>query len=158
MKGLAAAALTRVGYRSAGGVMVITKFFLTVAWDCAAVSVGEDMAAFVLLVLRFWCRARVPPTGAFFARSSKEKSQPRVVRPGPLFSRLSAKARLLAGLFFIYFLFNELSKTRMPLFTNLFFGCRSLNRSLLFDLTCEFGGFLGKIPGPTIGSTRTKVQ
>ena len=53
--GAAAAALARVGDRAAGGVVVVTELFLAEAWAGAAASVGEDVAALVLLGL-FGCR------------------------------------------------------------------------------------------------------
>jgi hypothetical protein len=45
--GAAAAALARVFDRLAGGVMVVTKFFLTEAGAAAAASVGEDVTALI---------------------------------------------------------------------------------------------------------------
>lgn len=43
--GLAGATATRVFDRAAGGVMVVTKFFVAEACAAAAASVGEDVAA-----------------------------------------------------------------------------------------------------------------
>jgi hypothetical protein len=45
--GAAAAALARVGERTAGGVVVVAKFFSAEAGAAAAASVGEDVAALV---------------------------------------------------------------------------------------------------------------
>jgi hypothetical protein len=47
--GAAAAALARVGDGAAGGVVVVAEFFLAEAGAGAAASVGEDVAALVLL-------------------------------------------------------------------------------------------------------------
>jgi hypothetical protein len=53
--GAAAAALFWVSDRAAAGVVVVAELFLAEARACAAVSVGEDVAALVLFVL-FRCR------------------------------------------------------------------------------------------------------
>ena len=49
--GLAGASGAEVGYRTAGGVVVVAEFFVGAfvaeAWAAAAVSVGEDVAALV---------------------------------------------------------------------------------------------------------------
>ena len=45
--GLMVAAFTWVLNRTAGGVMVVTKFFMAEARTAATVSVGEDVAALV---------------------------------------------------------------------------------------------------------------
>jgi hypothetical protein len=49
--GAAAAALYWISDRAAGGVVVVAELFLAETWACAAVSVGEDVAALVLFVL-----------------------------------------------------------------------------------------------------------
>jgi hypothetical protein len=49
--GAEAAALARIRDGAAGSVMVVTELFLAEAWACAAVAVGEDVAALVLFVL-----------------------------------------------------------------------------------------------------------
>jgi hypothetical protein len=53
--GAAATALAWVGDRAAGGVVVVTELFVAEAGAGAAASVGEDVAALVLLDL-FGCR------------------------------------------------------------------------------------------------------
>jgi hypothetical protein len=149
--GSATTALNWVGDGLSSRVMVVTEFFLTEAWACAAASVGEDVAALVLFGCFGICIVHVPPTGAFwckvFEREEMSLDCGSLVSlfsdcPGDSFFgvlRLNAKARLLAGLlvlsfsffylvlsslFSFYFYFNELSQTKTPLFANLFFGCR----------------------------------
>ena len=67
--GAAAAALARVRDGFAGGVVVVAELFLAEAWAGAAVSVGEDVAALVLL----WCFVGVvswvpSPRGGFLCK------------------------------------------------------------------------------------------
>jgi hypothetical protein len=70
--GAAAAALLRVGDGFSRGVVVVAELFLAEAGACAAVAVGEDVAALVL----FRCFGGVlhgpSPRGVFCAKSSEE--------------------------------------------------------------------------------------
>jgi ABC-type nitrate/sulfonate/bicarbonate transport system permease component len=73
--GAAAAALFRVGYGFAGGVVVVAEMLAAEAGAGAAVAVGEDVAALVLL--RFLVRlvhVCTPPVGQMCVKSSKEKT------------------------------------------------------------------------------------
>ncbi len=71
--GAAAAALAWVGYRLAGGVVVVAELFLAEAWTGAAASVGEDVAALVLFGC-FGCVLHVVlPTGTFFVQSLRKR-------------------------------------------------------------------------------------
>jgi hypothetical protein len=136
----AAAALVRVRYGLARGVVVVAEVFAAKAWAGAAVAIGEDVAA--LVVLRFGCVVHVPlPTGTCFVQSLRKKG----VESGlSLASGLNAKARLLAGpLFSFYFYFIEVRGTNMPTLMDLFFACSLLILSWLCDLrslVCEFWG------------------
>jgi hypothetical protein len=83
--GAAAAALARVGDRAAGGVMVVAELFVAEAGAGAAVSVGEDVAALVLLGCG-WCgvlHGLVPYPRQKCAKSSKEKTCVRTSGAGP---------------------------------------------------------------------------
>jgi hypothetical protein len=73
--GTAAAALARVGDGLARGVVVVAEVFAAQAWARAALAVGEDVAALVLL----WCFVGVvhwfpSPRGVFCAKSSEDWS------------------------------------------------------------------------------------
>jgi hypothetical protein len=122
--GAAAAATARVFDWFARGVVVVAELFVAEAWARAAASVGEDVAALVL----FWCfvcrvvrhvvhgpSPREPFLCKVFERRelsldfvSESASQlvsgwsDSLLR---LVLRLNAKARLLAGLFFLLVLF-----------------------------------------------------
>jgi len=64
--GAAAAALFGVRDWLSGGVVVVAELFLTEAWAGAAVAVGEDVAALILLGC-FGCVLHVfPPHGVLF--------------------------------------------------------------------------------------------
>jgi hypothetical protein len=84
--GAAAAALARVGDRAAGGVVVVAEFFLAEAGAGAAASLGEDVAALVLLGCG-WCgvlHGLVPYPRQKCAKSSKEKTCVRTSGAGPV--------------------------------------------------------------------------
>ena len=79
--GAAAAALLRVGDGSSGGVVVVAEVFVAEAGAGAAVAVGEDVAALVVLGwFGLGCgvdgvvHVFPPPLGRMCAKSSKEKT------------------------------------------------------------------------------------
>ena len=73
--GAAAAALAWVGDGLAGGVVVVAEVFSAEAWAGAAMSVGEDVAALVLLrCFGFELVHCVPPRVLFCAKSSEDWS------------------------------------------------------------------------------------
>jgi hypothetical protein len=80
-------------------VVVVAELFLAETWASAAASVGEDVAALVLL-WRFVCVVHVPlPTGYFFVQSIRKTGDKSGLPARAL--RLNAKARLLAGPLFL---------------------------------------------------------
>jgi hypothetical protein len=106
--GAAAAALARVGDGAAGGVVVVAEFFLAEAGAGAAASVGEDVAALVLLGCG-WCgvlHGLVPYPRQKCAKSSKEKTCVRTSGAGP--KGLKEKSPTVAGLLlFFYYLVKD---------------------------------------------------
>jgi hypothetical protein len=70
--GAAGLALLGVGYRFAGGVVVVAEVFSAEARAAAAVAVGEDMAALVLF--GFWLVHCPSPRVLFCAKSKKGRS------------------------------------------------------------------------------------
>jgi hypothetical protein len=67
--GAAAAALARVGHGFSGGVVVVAEVFAAEAWAGAAASVGEDVAALVLLRCFVGVVHRCPsPRGTFLCK------------------------------------------------------------------------------------------
>jgi hypothetical protein len=153
--GAAAAATARVFDWFARGVVVVAELFVAEAWARAAASVGEDVAALVL----FWCfvcrvvrhvvhgpSPRVPFLCKVFERRElsldfvSESASQRVswLAAGPdsllrLVLRLNAKARLLAGLFSIYFHFIKLNVTRLRVWVGLFFALQVIHSGLVIE-------------------------
>jgi hypothetical protein len=66
--GAAAATLFRVGDGFSGGVVVVAELFLAKARACAAMAVGEDVAALVLFGCFGGVLHLVPPHGVLFLR------------------------------------------------------------------------------------------
>jgi hypothetical protein len=68
--GSAAATLFRVGDGFSRGVVVVAELFLAEAWACAAMAVGEDVAALVLFGCFGGVLHLVPPHGVLFCAKS----------------------------------------------------------------------------------------
>lgn len=71
VEGVAVLMGTRVGHRSAGGVVVVAEVFAAQAWAAAAVAVGEDVAALVTFGLG---HGGTPPWVLVVLKSSKERT------------------------------------------------------------------------------------
>jgi hypothetical protein len=100
----AAPALARIFDRLSRGVVVVAELLLAEAWAGAAASVGEDVAALVLL-WRFVGVVHVPlPTGYFFVQSLRRTGD-RSGLPGSGFAVKCEGPALWPGLFFYLFLF-----------------------------------------------------
>jgi hypothetical protein len=139
--GAAAAALAWVRDGFAGGVVVVAELLLAEAWAGAAVSVGEDVAALVLLG-RFVGVVHVPlPTGYFLCKVFEGQeigpdfllSGFAVKCEGPAFGRATS----------IYFYFIEWDITKRPVSASLFLARKFLIFSCLWDLPCGFSGLRG---------------
>ena len=71
--GAAAATLFRVGDGFSRRVVVVAELFLAKARACAAMAVGEDVAALVLFGC-FGCVLHlIPPHGVFFVQSLRKR-------------------------------------------------------------------------------------
>ena len=109
--GAAAAALFWISYRFSGGVVVVAEVLAAEAGAGAAVAVGEDVAALVLL--RFGVVGVVhvctPPGGSNVCKVFKRKDLTPDFSGAGLYvgCELNAKARLLAGPFVSIYLKNS---------------------------------------------------
>ena len=100
--GAAASALLRVGDGFSGGVVVVAEVFSAQAGAAAAVAVGEDVAALVAFGLVL--HGVAPLWVLFLCKVFEGKGLSLDLWSRLPFSRLKAKARLLAGLCFFFLL------------------------------------------------------
>jgi hypothetical protein len=153
--GAAAAALARVGDRAAGGVVVVAELFLTEAWAGAAASVGEDVAALVLLGC-FGCVLHGPsPRGTFLCKvfERKEMSPDFRLRSSLLAAKCEGPA-FWPGLFLSTSILSNRAKLKCQ-FRLVYFWRAGASFWVVYGdcaggfqefggLTCEFGKFLRK--------------
>jgi hypothetical protein len=139
--GTAASALSWVGHRAAGGVVVVAEFFFAKAGAAATVAVGEDVAALEAL----WCFGAgfgsgldgvwhgVPPRVKSVQSLQKKRPEPVLRRSGLLLSRIKCESPAdLPGFFYLYFYCSEWSETKMPLLAKIFLESKSV---ILFCLS-----------------------
>jgi hypothetical protein len=113
--GGAGAALERVLYRAAGGVVVVAEFFVAKAGATAATSIGEDVSALVALGgglggdLCGW-HGCIPSPG-LMVQSIQTKRPAAGLGVQMQAIGLNAQARLMAGLFFFCFHYRTLKET-----------------------------------------------
>jgi hypothetical protein len=131
--GAAAAALARVFYRFARGVVVVAELFAAQAWALAAASVGEDVAALVLF--GGWCgvlHGLVPHPVKCVQSLLKKRPASGLPGAGRWLLRLNAKARLFGRAFFFYYFYCiELKVTKLQVWMSLFFGLQVIHSGLV---------------------------